>query len=316
MRSLRSSLAMGHSLSGHWYLNKCKTSKLPTILSPLAPLRGDGLRKREVRRAKFEVAVFQPSNFTLLTSPQPPHPQPFSPAKTGGDGSQSVMCRHSHNRVVQRLPMDNGEPPACLQLKILSCPDFDVDWITQMKRMALLLMVFAFPTLATADELGELIFADDFERSESQELKDEPGNGWGTNSQRRAKGNKQVDLRDGAMHIFIHEVADHGVSVTHPAGFTDGAVALRFLLEDPRDSLGLNFADLDYKPVHAGHLFVVRVNKDQVHIQDLKTGNMDLKIREARLAGKLSPGQQEMLKGKSLKVSHRIAPERVASAAR
>ena len=178
-----------------------------------------------------------------------------------------------------------------------------------MKRMALLLMVFAFPTFATADELGELIFADDFERSESQELKDEPGNGWGTNSRSRAKGNKQVDLRDGALHIFIHEVADHGVSVTHPAGFTDGAVALRFQLQDPRDSLGLNFADLDYKPVHAGHLFVVRVNKDQVQIQDLKTGNMDLKIREARLAGKLSPEQQKMLKGKSVKVSHRIAPK-------
>lgn len=178
-----------------------------------------------------------------------------------------------------------------------------------MKPMALLLMVIVYPTLATAGDLGELIFADDFERSESQELVDEPANGWGTNSRTRAKGNKQVDLRDGAMHIFIHEVADHGVSVTHPAGFTDGAVSIRFLLEDPRDSLGLNFADLDYKPVHAGHLFVVRVNKDQVHIQDLKTGNMDLRIREARLAGKLSPEQQEMLKAKSVKVSHRIAPE-------
>ena len=173
--------------------------------------------------------------------------------------------------------------------------------------LALILVVLGCPSMVVAEDRGELIFSDDFSRTESQELKDEPGNGWGTNSRTRAKGNKQVDLRDGAMHIFIHETADHAVSVKHPAEFTDGAVALRFLLEDPKDILGLNFADLDYKPVHAGHLFVVRIRKDRVEIQDLKTGNMDLKIREARLGGTLSPAQKKTLAAKTAKIPHRVA---------
>jgi hypothetical protein len=152
--------------------------------------------------------------------------------------------------------------------------------------------------LAAADR-GELIFADHFDRGESQELRDEPGKGWGTNSRSRAKGNKQVDLRDGAMHIFIHAEADHAVSVTQPAVFTDGSVRLRFKLEDARDQLGLNFADLDFKEVHAGHLFAVRVETKRVVCQDLKTGNMRLDIREARQANKdLNEEQKAALVGK------------------
>ena len=50
-------------------------------------------------------------------------------------------------------------------------------------------------------DFGELIFEDDFERSESQEEKDEPGNDWTTSSDKTAGGRKQVDLRDGAMHM-------------------------------------------------------------------------------------------------------------------
>ena len=154
-------------------------------------------------------------------------------------------------------------------------------------------------SLVWADERGTLIFEDDFERSESQEQKDEIGKGWGSNSRSRAKGNKQVDLRDGAMYIYIHETADHAVSVTHPAEFKNGAVALRFMLEDPKDSLGLNFADLKYKPVHAGHLFVTKISPRNLMITDLKTGNMDLKIREQRKAGTLSPEYKALLKTKT-----------------
>ena len=50
-----------------------------------------------------------------------------------------------------------------------------------------------------ADEKGKLIFEDSFDRNESQETKDEIGNGWGINSKSRAGGNKQADLRDGAL---------------------------------------------------------------------------------------------------------------------
>lgn len=177
-----------------------------------------------------------------------------------------------------------------------------------MKSALLALPLLLLSPLAAAEDHGQLIFSDDFTRSESQEKTDEPGNGWGTNSKSRAKGNKQVDLRDGAMYIFLHPAADHAVSVTHAAEFTEGAVALRFMLEDARDSLGLDFADLQYKEVHAGHLFAVRVSPKQVLLQDLKTGNMRLDVYTARKAKqKLSAEQQQALKGSQKAMPRDIA---------
>jgi hypothetical protein len=160
-----------------------------------------------------------------------------------------------------------------------------------------------------AEEPGELIFSDDFERSESQEVKDEPGNGWGTNSRSRAKGNKQVDLREGAMFIHLSPEADHAVSVTQPAVFTDGSVGMRFRLDDAKDELGLNLADLGCKEVHAGHLFAVRINPEKVTCQDLKTGNMRLDICEARQAkNPLTDEQKAALAGKEKIVPRDTAP--------
>ena len=178
-----------------------------------------------------------------------------------------------------------------------------------MKLPAPLLAVLAVATpLAAADDLGRLIFSDDFNRTESQEKTDEPGRGWGTNSKSRAKGNKQVDLRDGALHIYLHAEADHAVSVTQPAEFTDGAVSLRFRLDDARDSLGLNFADLQFKDVHAGHLFAARISPKDVLLQDLKTGNMRLDIRTARQAKQaLTAEQQQALKGKEQRFPAAVA---------
>jgi hypothetical protein len=177
--------------------------------------------------------------------------------------------------------------------------------MTTMRHVFIFLTALSISPLHAADELGQLIFQDDFERVESQETKDEPGNGWGTNSKSRAKGNKQVDLKDGAMRIFIHAEADHAVSVTHPADFTDGAVSLRFMLEDAQDSLGLNFADLEFKEVHAGHLFAAKVSPKGVLLQDLKTGNMRIDIREARQTKKpLTAEQQQALKGKEKTIPH------------
>ncbi len=176
-----------------------------------------------------------------------------------------------------------------------------------MNLRPVLLALLALTPAFASEDLGQLIFQDDFERSESQELRDEPGNGWGTNSQGRAKGNKQVDLKDGAMRIFIHAEADHAVSVTQPAEFTDGAVALRFMLEEPQDSLGLNFADLQFKEVHAGHLFAARISTKNVLFQDLKTGNMRLDIREARQAKTpLTDEQKQALKGKEKSIPHAL----------
>ncbi len=172
----------------------------------------------------------------------------------------------------------------------------------------LLILLACTAPLFAADDRGTLLFQDDFNRNEAQETTDAPGNGWGTNSKSRAKGHKQVDLRDGALHIFIHAEADHAVSVTHAAEFADGAVALRFKLEDARDSLGLDFADLGRKDVHAGHLFAARVAPKQVLLQDLATGNMRLDIRETRQAKKpLSAEQKSALEGKEKKIPAQLA---------
>lgn len=154
--------------------------------------------------------------------------------------------------------------------------------------------------------IGTIIFEDDFNRSESQEDKDEPGKGWRTNSERRAKGNKQVDLRDGALHIYIHEEADHGVSVVHDAEFTDGAVELRFKLEAKGDSLGLNFADLKYKGVHAGHLFAARIHPNRVLLQDLKTGRMAKETHALNKAKKLTAEQKKALKSKEKEFPNKL----------
>lgn len=158
----------------------------------------------------------------------------------------------------------------------------------------------------SAEKLGELIFEDHFERNESQEKTDEIGNGWGSNSKTRAAGHKQVDLKDGAMHIYIHQDADHGVSVTHPAEFQDGSVELRFMLEHEKDTLGLNFADPQCKQVWAGHLFKVIVGVNQTELADLKTGVMDLKVRAARQNKTLTDAQQAELKTKSQKFAHKL----------
>lgn len=171
---------------------------------------------------------------------------------------------------------------------------------------AVVLVTACLPLGLLAGEPGKLIFSDDFERNESQELKDEVGNGWGTNSAKRAGGNKQVDLKDGTMRIYIHETADHGVSVTHPAEFRDGRVEIKFMFEHEKDSLGLNFADLKYKKVWAGHLFKVDIGVKQTQLTDLKTGNMDLEIREARQAKTLTPDQQKMLKTKAKRFPHKL----------
>lgn len=164
---------------------------------------------------------------------------------------------------------------------------------------------FLLATSALAGNPGALIFEDDFNRNESQELKEEIGKGWYTASETRAKGHKQVDLRNGALYIYIHEVADHAVSVKQDLEpFQDGSVELRFMLEHPDDSLGLNFADLKYKPVHAGHICMVRISTKDIQISDLKTGKMDKGLQTARKAKQLTSEQQTLLKLKENKFAN------------
>ena len=151
---------------------------------------------------------------------------------------------------------------------------------------------------ASAGEFGELIFHDTFDRSESQELKDEPGNNWTTSSDKTAKGHKEVDLRDGHVYIYTHAEANHATSFRQAFKFQDGTIGLRVLFEDEQDEITLNFADLELKSVWAGHLFKVTVGTQDVTLTDQKTGQMDLKIRNARNDGTITKEQEAMVASK------------------
>jgi hypothetical protein len=166
-----------------------------------------------------------------------------------------------------------------------------------------LALVLASPLLATDDatlirEEGTVLFADDFNRHESTPDKEEVGNGWTTNSATRAKGTKQAALEDGALHVTKAAVADHGVAIFHDAAFQDGAVRLRFKLEEG-DDLGVDFVDRELKTVHAGHLCHARVTLKNLTLTDEKTGGMDNAIRERRLAGDNAPELLDLLKSKT-----------------
>ena len=165
-----------------------------------------------------------------------------------------------------------------------------------MKRV-LALIFLAFPALWGGD-FGNLIFHDTFDRSESQELKDEPGNNWTTSSDKTAKGHKQIDLRDGHVYIYTHAEANHATSFRQAFKFQDGTIGLRFLFDDEDDALTLNFADLDLKSVWAGHLFKVTIDPGSLRITDQKTGEMDLAIRNARRAGSLTKTQEALIASK------------------
>ena len=154
---------------------------------------------------------------------------------------------------------------------------------------------------------GKLILQDAFDREESDPAKEEVGNGWSTNSKTRAKGEKQVDLADGAMHITRAAVADHGVSVVHDLKFKDVTIQMRFKI-GPKDSLGINIADMKEKSVHAGHICVALIKADKVQITDLKTGPMKKAIRAKRLEDKLTDADKKLIKSKSKYFKNTLSP--------
>ena len=144
-----------------------------------------------------------------------------------------------------------------------------------------------------------VLFADQFERTEKDQGKEQPGNGWGTNSKTRAKGVKQVFLRDGKMHIKRAAVADHGVSVTQDVSFRNASITLRFMVPKNGD-LGINIADMNEKSVHAGHICMARIKPASLEIVDLKTGRMKKEIHEKNKAKKLTKADKARIAAKSI----------------
>ncbi|MEL6898691.1 MAG: family 16 glycoside hydrolase, partial [Planctomycetota bacterium] len=160
----------------------------------------------------------------------------------------------------------------------------------------------------TAVGADKVLLKDDFNRSEKDDSKEQPGGKWKTNSKSRAGGNKQVDLKDGVLHIYRHKTADHGVSVVHDLPFSNVDVQMRFKLRRG-DDLGINLADMKEKSVHAGHICVARVQTNRVTISDLKTGRMRLEVRTARKSGKETPEMKRLIKSKENAVKHALTPD-------
>ena len=161
----------------------------------------------------------------------------------------------------------------------------------------LLRLSFAFLILSAtgfAQTKAPILLEDHFDREETNPEREQIGNGWKTNSRSRAKGEKQVDMVDGAMHITRADIADHGVSVTHEVAFKDATIELRFKI-GKQDDLGINIADMKEKSVHAGHICVARIRAKKLEISDLKTGQMKLEHRKARLAKTMTPEMQKQI---------------------
>lgn len=180
--------------------------------------------------------------------------------------------------------------------------------LVQLARCTSTLSLLAFCSLASpVQSQDKLILDDAFERSEASPELEDVGNGWTTNSKSRAKGVKQVDLRDGAIYITRAEVADHGVSVVHDLDFKDAKIQLRFKL-DPKDSLGINIADMNEKSVHAGHICLALVSCKKLEIADLKTGRMELAARTRRIEGKQTEADKAKLKEKAKTFPLKLSP--------
>ena len=165
---------------------------------------------------------------------------------------------------------------------------------SKMLRLICLLTLLLASSRLMAEQ-GKVLLQDDFEREESDDSKEEVGNGWSTNSKSRAKGDKQVDLKDGAMHITISPRADHGVSVVHDVAFRNVLIEMRFKIGEG-DDLGINIADMKEKSVWAGHICVARIRPDNLEISDLKPGTMKLEHREARKSKTETREMKELIK--------------------
>ena len=143
---------------------------------------------------------------------------------------------------------------------------------------------------------GSLIFQDNFDRSEADDTREQVGAEWVTNSEKRAAGAKQADLKDGYLNIRMAKHANHAVSVRHDAPFDDGVVKVRFRMNDEK-GIGFNFNDPACKVSHAGHICHVGVKPKKLDFRDGKTGVFDKEIRKKRLAGASKAEINQLIKG-------------------
>lgn len=163
-------------------------------------------------------------------------------------------------------------------------------------------------TLCSTCIQAELIFTDTFERTDGSSEKDSASNGWSTNSEGRAQGDKQVFLRDGTLVVEISPKANHAVSVKHDFALRDCSVAMKFKIGEG-DRLGVNFNDPTLKTSHAGHVCSVRVTTKELSVADQMNGAMNLALKEQKEAGKNLETIKEAIAGTEAKTGIKLAPD-------
>lgn len=137
---------------------------------------------------------------------------------------------------------------------------------------------------------SETIFEDDFSGEGFKE-------GWGHYK-------SESVVQDGVLVGKTIDINDHaGVDNIRFEGRKDMEVSVKFKFAGPTAyRFNVWFDDKDLKESHAGHVCSVAVSPTEVSIQDAKTGNMRLDIREARQAGKeLDAETLEMLAEKMVR---------------
>jgi len=149
-----------------------------------------------------------------------------------------------------------------------------------MSFLALLLTVFLINS-SFAAEKSVPVFQDSFDRVEENDAVEQLGTEWKTNSKSRALGDKQVDLKDGALVINISPHADHAVTVAHDIEMTDVKIELRFQLEKG-NQFNLNFSDRNCKKSHAGHVSNCTISTNSLAVTDQLEGNMKNEFYEKK----------------------------------
>lgn len=182
-----------------------------------------------------------------------------------------------------------------------------------LRVLSLIILSMTFSSFGSeVDQLiksAKLIFADDFNRVEKDDSKEELGKEWVTNSKSRAKGQKQCDLTGETVKISMAKVADHGVSMRHDAPFHNGIIVSRFKITDSK-GIKFNFNDPAAKKVTwAGHIAGIEVKPNKVTIQDHITGIFDLKLREMRKSKDAAKKKEaaKILKGKQKSFSTKVS---------
>lgn len=175
-----------------------------------------------------------------------------------------------------------------------------------LRYLSLGLAFLSLSSLATPVEQlitkAELVFQDDFNRSETDDNKEQLGKGWKTNSKNRAQGVKQADLKDGALYIKMAKEANHGVSVLHTAPFDDGVVKVKFNIQTKKGTK-FNFNDPKAKHIaHAGHVCSVAIRPNGITIQDQLDGIFRHDINKMRKSKDqtIKAKAAEMLKGRQV----------------